>query len=255
MKTDKLKKLLLFFAIAFSSVVVSQAYAVAEFVCKTDVNTEYYEPILNKVSQASARIKSLKADFVQESYLLGLDKIENSSGKVLFQKTAKMRWDYQAPEKQLFVMDGKSVWYYQPSQNQVMLSDLNASFKSSVPVSFLLGLGTLTDTFILQNACHTQIGILLNLTLKESDDSLDKFYLLVRQKDYTPLGAKIVDLGGNETSIVFKNLVLNQSIKAAEFSFVPPQGLDIIDNRNPVALPSRNNQLQRQPQLLEEDIL
>jgi outer membrane lipoprotein carrier protein len=249
--TYKSKKMSL---LALVFMLTSQAaYAAEEFVCKNEVNADYYERMLNRVSSASDTIKNLKADFVQESYLLGLDKIENSSGKVLFQKTAKMRWDYQSPEKQLFVMDGKNVWYYQPSQNQVIVSDLQASFKSSVPVSFLLGLGTLADTFVLQNACRTDVGIMLTLNLKENDDSLDKFYLLVRHTDYAPLGAKIVDLGGNETSIVFKKLILNQPIKPAEFHFTPPQGLDIIDNRNAGALPFEGNKLNRR--LAEENIL
>ena len=204
-----------------------------EFTCTADINPEKYEKLLANISNASENTKNLKADFVQKSYFLGLDKIEAGTGKVAFQKTAKMRWDYQTPAKQLFVMDGENVWFYQPAQNQAIVTDVYNSFKSDVPVSFLLGLGKLSETFSAESACTTTGGTLMTLSLKKSDDSLDKFYLLVRTSDYAPIGVKIVDLGGNETSILFKNLRLNGSIDSNEFAFTPPKGVDIMDNRTP----------------------
>ncbi len=214
-----------------SFILVNPVFAAGEFACIDEIGSEQYSSLLNNVSQANKAIKSVKAKFSQESYLLGLDRIEKSSGDVSFEKTAKMRWDYKIPEKQLFVMDGKNVWYYQPSQNQVMVRDLHNSFKSDVPVSFLLGLGDLAEQFTLNNACRTNSGILLNLNAKQNDSSLSRFLLIVRPTDYVTIGAKITDVGGNETSIVLRELILNQPIKTDEFSFNPPKGIDIIDER------------------------
>ena len=202
-----------------------------EFTCKSNIDSENYGKLLANITNAGEKTTSLKANFIQTSYFLGLDKIESSTGKVSFQKVAKMRWDYQSPTKQLFVMDGENVWFYQPDQNQAIVTDFYNSFKSDVPVSFLLGMGKLSETFDVQNACNTDSGILVTLSPKKSDDSLDRFYLLVREKDYAPIGVKIIDLGGNETSIVFTNLQLNGKINSAEFEFIPPKGADIIDNR------------------------
>ena len=100
-----------------------------------------------------------------------------------------------------------------------------------MPVSFLLGLGKLSEAFDVDSACNTDSGILMTLSLKESDESLDKFHLLVRTNDYAPIGVKIVDLGGNETSILFSGLQLNGKINSEEFTFTPPKGVDIMDNR------------------------
>lgn len=219
-----------------------------EFTCKSSINPENYGKLLADITNAGEKTTSLKADFVQTSYFLGLDKIESSTGMVSFQKVAKMRWDYQTPTKQLFVMDGKNVWFYQPQQNQAIVTDLYNSFKSDVPVSFLLGMGKLSETFNVQSACNTDNGILVTLSPKESDDSLERFYLLVRKSDYAPIGVKIVDLGGNETSILFNNLQLNEKINAAEFEFTPPKGTDIIDNRTARPIPQKSV-------VQEEDIL
>ena len=226
------------------------------FTCKSTISQENYSKLLANVTNASEKTTSLTATFSQTSYFLGLDKIEASTGRVSFQKVAKMRWDYLTPTKQLFIMDGENVWFYQPEQNQAIVTDFYNSFKSDVPVSFLLGLGKLSETFDVQSACNTSAGILLTLVLKKSDDSLDKFYLLVRKSDYAPIGVKIIDLGGNETSILFNNLQLNTKINASEFTFVPPKGADIIDNRSAMPTLKRNaGQNIGQGTVREEDIL
>jgi outer membrane lipoprotein carrier protein len=186
---------------------------------------------VEQIETAYQKIGTFQASFRQESYLLGLDSRDYSSGTVVFEKPGKMKWIYQQPEHQQFVADGKMAWFYQPQLQQVTLTDYSDAFSSDLPVTFLLGLGSLNDTFKTAAVCTTTFGIKLELEPKAQDGSLELLHLLVDHKSYEPLGARIDNVGGNETTIVFSDPILNKALDKELFSFSIPRGMDIIDNR------------------------
>jgi len=188
---------------------------------------------LDGIEKRYKTFSSLKASFVQTSYFVGLDKREQSKGEVLFQKPGKMSWNYMDPTPQSFISDGKSISFYQPKLNQVTLSDFKESFSSEVPVTFLLGIGSLQASFEAVGSCKADGGLLIELKPKKTDATLSNFYLLVDEKELTPLGAKVIDLGGNETTIRLIGPVFDSAIPASQFLFSIPKGVDVIDNRGP----------------------
>lgn len=188
--------------------------------------------LLKKVEARYETIKDLAAGFSQESYLLGADERRYSTGTVKFLKPGRMDWLYGEPDVQRFVADGQSFWWYQPELSQVTVTDFKAGFSSDLPVSFLLGLGKLTKSFTLESTCRGRRGIVIKLApLDKTDKSLDRFSLVVDQTDFTPIGAKIVDAGGNETLIVFTEIIVNSGVADSAFKFDPPHGVDIVDQR------------------------
>src|SRR6476659_3500194 len=58
--------------------------------------------------------QSLRAVFL-ERYSDGPHEARVESGTVYFRRPGRMRWDYDAPEKKLFIADGKTVWFYVPA--------------------------------------------------------------------------------------------------------------------------------------------
>ena len=57
---------------------------------------------------------SFTADFRQQQYTKVHDRTERAHGRVVFEKPGKMRWDYAAPNGQVFVSDGQTLLVYQP---------------------------------------------------------------------------------------------------------------------------------------------
>src|SRR5271170_6008285 len=57
---------------------------------------------------------TLKAVFF-ERYSDGAGGESSESGTVYFSRPGRMRWDYESPEKKLFLVDGKNVWLYIPA--------------------------------------------------------------------------------------------------------------------------------------------
>lgn len=207
-----------------------------QFSCEIELGPNERTKLLSNVENQYKNFSDLQAQFIQQSYFVGLNQRVVSDGSVLFKKPGMMDWNYERPDKQRFIADGKTLWFYQPDLNQVTVGSFTEAFDSDLPVSFLLGVGRLQENFKLRSACRSSAGVVLNLTAIKADPNLQEFYLLVDKNKYTPLGARIIDIGGNETTIVFHDLSLNVNLKENQFSFEIPKGADVIDNRgNPPA--------------------
>jgi len=199
--------------------------------CRDAKKSAEEEKLTSKIEERYARISDLSARFIQESYFLGSDEHRESRGNMSFQRPGKMDWDYDVPDEQRFTSDGETVWWLQPKSNQIIIRDLQASFTSDVPVSFLLGVGKLHESFTFESKCILPEGILLSLKPIANNTSMDSFYLLVDAKDYSPLGARMVDIGGNETSIMFQDRKFNTGVESKRFHLEFPKGTDVIDER------------------------
>ena len=65
------------------------------------------------------KVTDFSADFVH-SYRGGVLKQQATErGTLLVKKPGKMRWEYTAPEKKLFVSDGHKIYSYIPQDKQV----------------------------------------------------------------------------------------------------------------------------------------
>ena len=209
----------------------SIALGISEFECRSGLTAPESEQLLEKVERKYSTFSDLEANFLQRSFFLGLGQVVLSKGSVRFKTPGMMDWQYEQPEKQRFVTDGTALWFYQPDLNQVMIAAFSSSFDSELPVSFLLGVGSLKQTFSLKSACRSEAGHVFSLEPKKADPNLAEFYLLSDPQTYLPLGAKVVDVGGNDTVILFHGIKLNVGLKKESFSFSPPLGVDIIDER------------------------
>ena len=214
-------------------VLVQTAFAGDSFTCKEKIQADDFQDIIEEVEEEFSDTEDFAAQFVQKSYFIGLDRSDYSRGEIFFKRPGKMKWNYQAPEEQQFVVDGQNVWFYQPALKQVTVGDFESSFRSDMPVSFLLGLNSIRDRFFIENMCKTENGIKISLKPKQDDGNLKTFELLVKADNYVTLGAQINDFGGNETTIGFSGIQLNRKLAENMFAFNVPKGVDIIDHRGP----------------------
>jgi len=196
------------------------------------------QQLLGKVQSTYASIETLHGNFQQDSYVAALDEQETSSGEMWFGKPGKMRWVYAKPRPQTVVINGSTLWLYQPENRQVVIDDIGNVLLSSLPVSFMMGLGNLSRDFALQGACRAGEGVVLRLVPQKKGvqetqaEALEGFALLVDSEKGLPKGAKISSLGGNVTAIVFSNLSPKAgSQPASRFVLEYPKGVDVMDRR------------------------
>lgn len=81
---------------------------------------------------------TLKAAFL-ERYSQGARDMRVESGTAYFRKPGRMRWEYEEPEKKLFVADGKTVWFYVPADRTVTRAAMKESDDWRTPLALLTG--------------------------------------------------------------------------------------------------------------------
>jgi outer membrane lipoprotein carrier protein len=82
--------------------------------------------------------QTLQAVFL-ERYSEGRKEARIESGNVYFKRPGRMRWDYESPEKKMFLADGKTVWFYVPYDHTVTKAPAKESSDWRTPLALLAG--------------------------------------------------------------------------------------------------------------------
>src|SRR6266403_3178280 len=82
--------------------------------------------------------RTLQATFL-ERYLENGNVVRVEAGIAYFRRPGKMRWEYQSPEKNLFLVDGKSAWFYVPADHTVTRVPARQSTDWRTPLALLAG--------------------------------------------------------------------------------------------------------------------
>jgi len=101
--------------------------------------------VVRAVESHYNRTRTLEADFIQR-YTLGPTTLVES-GRVYFQKPGRMRWDYESPEKKLFLADGEYAYLYVPQEQQVRRQALKQASDWQATFALLLGRVDLQQVF------------------------------------------------------------------------------------------------------------
>jgi outer membrane lipoprotein carrier protein len=80
--------------------------------------------------------QTLQATFL-ERYLENGEVVRAEAGNAYFLRPGKMRWDYQQPEKNTFLVDGKYVWFYSPADHTATRMPAKQSEDWRTPLAFL----------------------------------------------------------------------------------------------------------------------
>src|SRR5437016_7321550 len=81
---------------------------------------------------------TLQATFL-ESYTENGRVVRTEAGAAYFRRPGKMRWEYQAPEKNMFLVDGKTAWFYVPGDRTVTRVAAKQSTDWRTPLALLAG--------------------------------------------------------------------------------------------------------------------
>jgi outer membrane lipoprotein carrier protein len=84
------------------------------------------------------RPRTLQAVFL-ERYSEGQKQARIESGTVYFRRPGQMRWEYDSPEKKLFLVDGKTTWFYVPYDHTVTKAPVKESSDWRTPLALLTG--------------------------------------------------------------------------------------------------------------------
>lgn len=204
------------------------------------------------VASVEARYRSpttLRATFL-ERYSENGRTVRAESGVAYFRRPGKMRWEYGAPENNLFLVDGKTAWFYVPGDHTVTRMPARKSEDWRTPLALLAG------EVKLSRFCAS-------VKVDESSQPSDKDLVLLRctlkqgkrksetgEPRDTPIGASeeadqveleivrnsgelrrvvVHDYGRVQVEFQFTNWEFNPPLPESLFHFEPPKGVAIVD--------------------------
>jgi outer membrane lipoprotein carrier protein len=179
-------------------------------------------------------IRDFTADFSQqyESGILRKKLVER--GKVQVKKPGRMRWDYTAPDKKVFVSDGTNIYLWVPADNQVTKSVVPRQDEATTALLFLVGKGNLTRDFtvsFVDKAPPDTFGLRLEPKLPDRD--YDWLQLGLDRKSLQIRTLAAGDRQGGQSTFTFTNFKENVGLADKTFEFKIPRGADVINAGTP----------------------
>jgi outer membrane lipoprotein carrier protein len=191
--------------------------------------------------------QTMKATFL-ERYSEGgrVERVE--SGTAYFRRPGKMRWEYEAPEKNLFLVDGKTAWFYVPSDHTVTRIPARQSEDWRTPLALLAGemkvsricaQVNLDDSVVPENSGDVVLRCTLKQTGKRQERDAEDALTGGSQPDLVQFEVVratgelrrilIHQRGGVQVEFQFRNWEFNPPVEESLFHFVPPKGVAIVN--------------------------
>jgi outer membrane lipoprotein carrier protein len=183
---------------------------------------------IEKLQAFAEQTQSARTTFTQTVRDKDGSKVQTSSGTLSFARPGKFRWQYEKPYQQTIVGDGEKLWVYDKDLNQVTVKKLEGSLGSS-PAALLAGSNDIEQYY--------------NVDAKGSKNGLDWLEAFPRDQDSmferVRMGFKgsnldtmeLYDHLGQVTVIRFGKVERNPKLAANVFTFTPPKGADVIEDK------------------------
>lgn len=185
--------------------------------------------VITSLQERYNATESFKAAFQQEIESQALGQKLVSSGMVYYRRPGRMRWEFFGPDRQTVVADGKTLWIYQETQRQVIKLPLERAFRTTTPLSFLVGLGDIRHDFRARLEPPEQEGrIVLHLRPRDSGADLGALELDLAAGTYDIVGALVTDATGGTTRWEFTGLERNITLADDLFQFTVPERVDVV---------------------------
>jgi outer membrane lipoprotein carrier protein len=188
--------------------------------------------------------RSMRANFL-EIYSENGQIVRSEAGIAYFRKPGKMRWEYEKPEKNLFLVDGKDAWYYTPVDHTATKIPARQSEDWRTPLALL------SEGARLSKVCDQVVPTSLPLSANEdfNHQNRDGFECLLKNSptEATPkmrVFLQITDIGELATVIIhtpgsvqtefrFKDWEIDPHLADGLFRFSPPPGVVIVNGLLP----------------------
>jgi outer membrane lipoprotein carrier protein len=217
-------------------------------------------PLVSRFESRYRAAHTLQATFL-ERYSENGRVVRVEAGTAYFRRSGKMRWEYESPEKNLFLVDGKSAWFYVPADHTVFRVPAKESTDSRTPLALLAGEVKVSRVCAKVEPAHNEPAAspdnaVLYCKLRGTESSRSKpgdahespqdgetgeaaFFEIVRASGEL-VRVKVRDSGGVEIEFQFTYWRTDPILADALFRFDPPRGVAIVDGGAHAANAFRN---------------
>jgi outer membrane lipoprotein carrier protein len=190
------------------------------------------DSVINAIQKKYSHMQGIGADFVQ-AYNGPDGHATREGGRLLLKRPGKARWDYDYPEKKVFLSDGKSVYFFVYGDRQATRAAVKESRDPQIPFLFLLGRGNLRREFSRIELINSDpvLGpgnLLLRLVPRRAPEEFKQLQAEIDPSTMEVRRLVILQRNGARMDFQLKNIRDNFVAPDSQFAFVPPPGVKIV---------------------------
>lgn len=203
---------------------------------------------IRQLESAYKHARTLEAKFLQE-YSESGRVTRSEAGTAYFRRPGKMRWEYAAPENNLFVVDGKFAWFYVPADRTVSRVSARDSSDWRTPLALLAGEMKVSRVCSRVNMAAAQpqdatlVGIDCTVRGTEKESKAGKphdlAYFEIEKSTGELQRVVVTNPGGVRMEMQFSNWKFDPPAGDELFHFQPPKGVAIVDGDELMAGPNQ----------------
>lgn len=178
--------------------------------------------VKQQINDVASSMKTMQCDFVQTKYLKMLNDKMVSKGKMYYQQSNKLRWEYTSPYTYTFVLNASKILISKGKRNDVINVNQSKIFKEIARIMMNSVVGKcLTDTKDFKvNIVSTATEYVATLypQQKQMQQMFQKIILHFNRQKSIVSTVELIEKKGDRTIIELKNVKTNAPINAKMFT-------------------------------------
>ena len=151
-----------------------------------------------------------------------------STGSIMLKKPGQFIWQLKQPFPQKLISDGKQTWQYDEDLAQVVISSINHDKSNFNLIHIIEKPSSIKDHFKLMQASQKNSNMQqFTLTSIKQGSPIKEVTLVFKQNRL--LQVDYVNAMNQQVEIDFLSPKLNKKISSNKFKFIPPKGVEIIN--------------------------
>lgn len=177
--------------------------------------------VKQQINAVASKMKTMQCDFVQTKYLKMLNDKMVSRGKMYYQQSNKLRWEYTYPYTYTFVLNGSRVLISKGKRNDVINVNQSKFFKEIARIMMNSVVGKcLTDSKdfkVSLTGASAEYVATLYPQQKQMKQMFQKIILHFNKQNSTVSKVELIEKKGDRNIIELKNVKSNAPINAKVF--------------------------------------
>lgn len=178
--------------------------------------------IRQAITQAASAMKTMQCDFTQTKHLRMLNDKMTSKGRMYYQQTNRLRWEYTSPYSYTFILNDDKVLLKNKQRNDVIDVNKNKLFREIARIMMNSVVGTsLTDDKSFKSAIATNGNEWIASLLPQRKDLKQLFQKIIlhfSKKNAMVKQVELIERNGDRTVIELNNIRTNEKISADMFT-------------------------------------
>jgi outer membrane lipoprotein carrier protein len=178
--------------------------------------------IRQAITQAASGMKTMQCDFTQTKHLKMLNDKMTSKGRMYYQQTNRLRWEYTSPYSYTFILNDDKVLLKNKQRNDVIDVNKNKLFREIARIMMNSVVGTsLTDDKSFKSTIATNGNEWIASLLPQRKDLKQLFQKIIlhfSKKNAMVKQVELIEKNGDRTVIELNNIRTNEKISADMFT-------------------------------------